>query len=245
MNIKIPELRFNNPIGESKLDEIINLLNIKSSDTIVDVGGGNGLTLLKMIQKSKAKGILIEQNKKLIEACKKQSKALVKSGKLILAEVDAKTYLESLEPKSIDCFVCIGSSHIFDGYLNFIKAILPYLKDGGFLLVGEGFWMKKPPKEYLKILGSTEAELMYHYENIEKPEKLGLTYLYSHIASAEDWDRFEGIYFLEEEMKALELPEKQRKERLKNLRAFRKAQFKFGRSTMGFGLYLFMKQFQK
>jgi len=241
MNIRIPTLKFNNPINENKLDEIINLLQIKSTDTIVDIGGGNGSVLLKMIQKSKAKGILIEQNEKLIDACKKQSKTLIKSGKLILAEADAKTYLKNLKPKSIDCFVCIGSSHIFDGYLNFIKAILPYLKDDGFLLIGEGFWMKKPSEEYLKVLGGTESELMRHYENIEIPEKVGLTYLYSHAASIEDWNEFEGIYFLEEEMKALELSEKERKERLKNLRAFRKAQFKFGRATMGFGLYLFMK----
>lgn len=241
MKIKVPKLKFNNPIDESKLDEIINLLQIKSTDTIVDIGGGNGTVLLKMIQKSKAKGILIERNKKLIEACKKESKALVKTGKLVLAEADAKAYLKNFAPKSIYCFVCIGSSFIFNSYINFIKAILPYLKDGGFLLVGEEFWMKKPAKEYLKILGSTEAESRYHFQNIEAPEKLGLTYLYTHIASVDDWNKFEGIYFLEEEMKALELPEKERKERLKNIRAFRKAQFKFGRSTMGFGLYLFTK----
>jgi len=245
MNIKIPKLKFNNPINESKLDEIINLLQINSSGTIVDMGGGNGAVLLKMLQKSEAKGILIEQNKKLIEACKKESKSLVDAGKLILVEADAKTYLKNLKPKSVDCFVSIGSSYIFDGYLNFIKTILPFLKDGGFLLMGEEFWMKKPTKDYLKILGATESESRYHYQNIEAPEKMGLTYLYTHVASVDDWNRFEGNYFLEEEMKALELAEKERKLHLKKLRAFRKAQFQFGRSTMGFGLYLFMHRKQK
>jgi len=42
-------------------------------------------------------------------------------------------------------------------------------------------------------------------------------------------------------MKALELPEKERKAKLKKLRAFRKAQFQFRWSTMGFGLYLFAR----
>jgi len=64
-----------------------------------------------------------------------------------------------------------------------------------FLLIGDGFWMKNPQKEYLKILGDTESGLMYHNENIEKPEKLGLTYWYSNIASVDHWDRFEGVYF--------------------------------------------------
>lgn len=241
MNIKIPKLKFNNPINEHKLDEVINLLQIKSSDTIVDIGGGNGSVLLKMIKKSKANGILIEQNKKLINDCKKESKELIDSGKLNLVEADAKTYLKNLTPNSIDCFVCIGASYIFDGYINFIKTILPYLKENGFLLIGDEFWQKKPQKEYLKILGSTESEIGYHYQNIEAPEKLGMNYLYSHITSVDDWNTFEGIYFLEKEMEALELEEKERKAQLKKLRTFRKAQFKFGRSTMGFGLYLFMK----
>jgi len=242
MNISVPELKFNNPINEDKLDEIISLLDIKSSDTIVDIGGGNGKVLLKMIQKSKAKGILIDMDEKLIEVCRKKAGSMVEAGQLILAVEDATNYLKSLELESVDCFVCIGSSYAFGGYLNFIKAIMPYLKSGGFLLAGEEFWTKKPDQEYLNILGSEESECVYHHENIEAPEKLGLTYLYSHIATEDDWNRFEGVYFLEEELKALKLPEAEREEKRKKLRAFRNSQFKFGRSTMGFGLYLFTKQ---
>jgi len=242
MNITVPELKFNNPISEDKLDEIISLLDIKSSDTIVDIGGGNGEVLLKMIQASKAKGILIDNNEKLIEACRKKSGSMVEAGQLILMAEDASNYVKTLALESIDCFVCIGSSYALEGYLNFVKVITPYLKPGGFLLLGEEFWAKKPDQEYLDLLGAEESELRYHYENIEAPEKLGLTYLYSHVASEEDWNRFEGVYFLEEELKALKLPETERKEKQEKLRGFRNSQFKFGRSTMGFGLYLFTKQ---
>lgn len=62
----------------------------------------------------------------------------------------------------------------------------------------------------------------------EIAEKLGLTYLYSHIAFVDDWNRFKGIYFWEEEMKAMNLMKKDIKEWLKNIRAFRKAQFELG-----------------
>lgn len=67
-------------------------------------------------------------------------------------------------------------------------------------------------------------------------------YLYSHIASQDEWNTFEGIYFLEEERNALKLPENQRQTHLEKTRAFRKAQFKYGRAIMGFGLYLFANQ---
>jgi len=241
MNITAPELKFNNPINEDRLDEIISLLDIQSSDTIVDIGGGDGKVLLKMIQESKAKGILIDLDEKLIEVCRKKSKSLVEAGQLILMAEDANIAIKKIELNSIDCFVCMGASYVFGDYLNFIKTIIPYLKPGGFILMGDQFWAKKPEQEYLNILGAEESECGYHHENIEAPEKMGLTYLYSHIASQEDWNRFEGIYFLEEELKALKLPEAERKEKREKLRAFRNGQFKFGRSTMGFGLYLFTK----
>lgn len=245
MRIKPPQLKYNNPIAEDKLNEIINLLDIKPEDIIVDIGGGTGDVLLKMIQNSGAKGILIDTNEQLIEQRRKASKSLIDAEKLILITENAKTYIKELESESIDCFVCIGASYVFDGYLNLMKAITPYLKPGGFILVGEEFWMKKPSKEYLDILGAEESESGYHYENIETPEKLGLTYLYSHVASEYDWNKFEGTYFLEEELKALDLPENQRKEFLQQLRTFRNVQFRFGRSTMGFGLYLFAKELKK
>ena len=228
-------------MGEDKLDEMINLLNITSDDTIVDIGGGNGEVLLKMIEKSNANGILIDTHKGLIETCREKSKSLVESGKLLLVCQDAKEYLKTMELESIDCIVCMASSHVFDDYVNFIKEVKPYLKPDGFLLIGEGFWLKKPSEEYLKILGGTESELMYHHENMEVPETLGLTYLYAHIASQDDWNKFEGIFFLEEELKALKMPEDKKKEHLKSMRSFRKVQYKLGRATMGFGLYLFKK----
>lgn len=239
MNIKLPEFKFNNPIGEHKLDEMIQLLNIKSDDTILDVGGGSGHVLLKMLQNSQAKGILVELNEKLVEQCKTNLKLLPDSKRVTLIHEDANTYLKKLEPQSMDCIVCIASTHIFGDYKNCVKELMPYLKPSGFLLIGEGFWKKKPSKEYLEILGGVESELMLHHENIETPEELGLTYLYSHIASEDDFNTFEGIYFLEEEYKARQLPQEQRKKKQKNLRAFRNCQFKFGRATMGFGLYLF------
>ena len=52
-------------------------------------------------------------------------------------------------------------------------------------------------QEYLKILGATVSESREHYQNIELAEKLGLTYLYSVVASEDDWNKFEGVYFLE------------------------------------------------
>lgn len=241
MKIKTPKLRFNNPLNEDKLSEIVNLLEFEAGDIIIDIGGGEGRLLLDLVRKSEAKGILIDINEKLIESCKRESESLVERGKLKLIAQDAKTYMQELEPESVDCFICLGASYIFDNYEGLLRTIIPYLKPKGFAVIGEQYWKKQPAKEYLEILEADENECGYHHENIKLPEKLGMAYLYSNIASIDDWDKFEGTYFLEEELKALEYKEQKQKEFLENLRKFRNAQFEFGRSTMGFGLYLFKK----
>ena len=241
MNILSPHLQYNNPISEEKLDEMLRLLQVSSSDLIIDIGGGSGAVLLKMITKSKAKGILIEKNEKLLKRCREKSSWLIDSGKLVLVANDAKKYLSDLQRGSVDCFVCIGATYALGGYIEAITLLKPYLKKGGFLLVGEEYWKQEPPAQYLEILGGTASDSRYHYQNIEVADEQDLTYLYSHVASEDEWNRFEGIYFLEEELKANTLSESERKKHLTNLRRFRRAQYRYGRATMGFGLYLFRK----
>jgi len=242
MNIKPQESKFNNPISEGKIDEIINLLDVRSADVIIDFGGGKGEVLLKILGKNNAKGILVDTNEKLLESCRKKAGALIESGHLTLTNQDAQAYLKEMKPQSVDCVVCIGATYALGGYLKFIKAIMSVLKTGGLVLVGEEYWQKKPDSDYLSVLGGEESDLMYHHENIEEAEKLGLTYLYSHVASEDDWNRYEGVYFLEDELKNINTTDPDALKKLESQRNFRKAQFKYGRNTMGFGLYLFLRK---
>lgn len=239
MKIRKQLEQFNNPISEQNLNRTLSILDIQDTDTILDIGGGNGAVLAKMLSDNKANGILVELDKEQIEECKLSSALLFDSGQLKIVHSDAIEYLKELSIASIDCFISIGSSYIFGGFENLIKQALPYLKKGGFLLVGDEYWHTKPSADYLEILGANITDSRFHYENIALGEKLGLTYLYSQVASEEDWNNFEGKYFLMEELKAAKFSKKDKEEKLKNLRKFRQAQFKEGRKVMGFGLYLF------
>lgn len=239
MQIKQPEIKYNNPISEETFEEVIRLLEIQEEDIIIDIGGGNGYILKKLIKGKNVKGILIDIDQKLIEECKSNSKSQINSEKLKLVSSDAKDYLKALAKNSIDCFLCIGSTYALGGFNSTIEILLPYLKKNGFLLIGEEYWKTKPTEEYLGIIGALISDSRYHYENIEIGEKLGLRYLYSQVASENEWNTFEGKYFLNKEITA---NQNGVEKKLNDIREFRRAQYKFGRQMMGFGLYLFGKK---
>lgn len=241
MKIKLPFFQFNNPIPLEKLNEVLRLIDFEQVSSILDIGGGNGEVLLQALSKGNSHGILLDIDKGLLESCKRKNSQLVENGRLLIEEKDAAEFLKGLEANSLDCIICMGSSHALGGYLALVNSTKPYLKPNGILLLGEGFWNEQPNEEYLGFLESDESEMMYHFQNIEEVEKLGFTYLYSNVASEDDWNQWEGIYFLQEELKFSANPNHENLKKLNELRDFRKMQIQYGRRMMGFGLYLFSK----
>lgn len=244
MKIVLPPSDFNNPIPIEKLDQVFQLLEFESNDLVVDIGGGNGSVLLHLLDGRQAEAVLVERDPSLVEVCRKRAGHLVETKQLQLKAMDANDYLKELEIDSVDLFICIGSSYALGGYTASIEKLSPFLKPGGYILIGEEYWKQAPAQDYLDVLGGTVDESRMNHENISVPEKMGFNYLYSVVASEDDWNRFEGKYFLEEEMKASLLDPESRNKKLAGIRAFRNAQYQFGRTTMGFGLYLFQKSNQ-
>jgi len=229
-------------MSKEKIDQLFSLVDIDSLDSIIDFGGGNGEVLVNILSKGKTLGILVDTNSALLEDCMIKYADLISRGKLEVINQDARGYLKTQTLASIDCAICIGSSHAFDNYKSFISEIKPYLKPSGLVIVGEGFWKQRPDEAYLKILGSAESDLMYHHENIEAAENLGLKYLFSNVASEDDWNIWEGRYFLDKELEHSKDGSAESLKAIEEIREFRRAQIKFGRETMGFGLYLMVNQ---
>jgi len=234
MKINAPIRKFNNPIPEEKLNRILQMIDVHSMDSILDIGGGNGEVLARLLSRGNVKGILIDNNEKVLQECRKKQSHLIHEGSLEVIHSDAKAYLKTLSPSTLDCVLCIGSSYALGSYINFVITIRPYLKPNGLLLMGEEYWLKKPDSEYL-------SDLLYHHQQIEEVEKLGLTFLFANTASEDDWNLWEGQYFLEAELEYAQNKNEDDLQKLEETRTFRRAQIKYGRKTMGFGLYLFSK----
>ncbi len=109
-----------------------------------------------------------------------------------------------------DLAICIGASHAFEGFNPTLRELKKHVRTNGLILMGDIFWKKRPVKEY------------------------------SVPSSQEEWDHFEGEFATKRFRKALAMSDAaERNGAVTKTKIWRDAYFKWGRSTMGFGFYLY------
>jgi cyclopropane fatty-acyl-phospholipid synthase-like methyltransferase len=235
---------FNNPISQQKADRIINILMMNSTSKVIDIGCGEGEFLKQIHEKSKADCLGVDIDSTCIELANQKIDQLDSGKKLRFLLSDIKSM--QIDRNSYDLAVCIGSSHAFgegkSAYPNTLKQLSDLLKPNGLVLLGEGYWKQKPDQEYLDFIGEPSGIYNNHEQNIEQANSMGLIPLYTTVSNQDEWDHFEWSFLMNAELKAIAEPEnKEAQAKVKNIRKWNQYYRKFGRYTMGFGFYLFLK----
>jgi ubiquinone/menaquinone biosynthesis C-methylase UbiE len=146
-------------------------------------------------------------------------------------------------PASFDLAVCIGSTHALGGYPETLRALAGLVRPGGHVLVGQGYWKRDPDPEYLARLGTTPDEMTAHEGNVTAGVAAGLEPAGAWTSRVEDWDRYESLYAETVERFAAAQPEDpDTPAMLERIRGWRETYRRWGRDTLGFGLYLFRQR---
>ena len=94
-----------------------------------------------------------------------------------------------LEPDSYDVAMAIGTCFIWGTIEHAARALVPAVKRGGYLALGEPYWRSQPPKgidrEPFASLPETVARL--------ESAGVGLTGIIA--AGQDDWDRYESLHW--------------------------------------------------
>ncbi|MCA9995391.1 MAG: class I SAM-dependent methyltransferase [Anaerolineales bacterium] len=235
---------FNSPISSKKADRLIQLLDISNDDHVLDVGCGNGEFLIRLIEVSAAHGLGIDINSELIAAAQKKASIRIPTAAYEFRIADIQK--EPLNDASFELAICIGSTHAFGkgqaAYPNTIQRLLQLVSPGGQLLIGEGYWKQVPAEAYLQLIGDPVGIYHDHMTNILFAEQQGLITLYAAVSNEDEWDDFEWSHRMRIEREAALYPNDPAvAEKLKRSREWRDGYLRWGRSTMGFGFYLFLK----
>ena len=230
-----------NPVDETKLERLYDLLELNPSARVIDIGCGKGEMLIGLAEKYDIKGLGIDKSPYCVREAEKRKRQRVPQADLRFLEMDGAHY-KSETGESSDLAMCIGATWIYGGYKNTVRALGGMTKSSGFVMVGEPFWRTSPPQEYLQSEGLLADSFDTHHGNVTTGESEGLRLVFTLVSSKEDWDRSEGLHWSAAAEYALAHPEDTYLEELLTRDSKeRESYLRWGRDTLGWAIYLFRK----
>ena len=233
--------RFCNPLDPAALGRVTDGLGLSAGDRVVDVGCGKAALLVDLAGRLQTPGVGVDVNTAFLAEGRALAERHGVAALVTLIEAEA-VHLDA-EPASFALALCIGSTHALGGYRETLLALARLVRPGGHVLVGQGYWKRPPDTGYLERLGATVDEMTTHEGNVAGGVAAGLLAAGAWVSSDGDWDRYEGLYADSVEDHVTAHPEDpDAPAMLERIRRWRETYLRWGRSTLGFGLYLFRRR---
>ncbi len=165
-----------NPTSEEKLARLVDLLRLPTDAQVVDIACGKGEFLIRLAEAYGARGMGIDLSPFHIADARGRLKARASSADISFTQMNGADF-KSDKPHSLDLASCIGASWVFGGHAGTLDALINMVKPGGWVIVGEPYWLQEPPEDYLEASGVRERTS-------------GVTFQMRKLGSRSDWISF-------------------------------------------------------
>lgn len=231
-----------NPMSKKKLDGLYSLLDLKPNSRVLDIACGKGESLMRLAELFDISGVGVDMSPYFLKYCQDEKNKRVPNADIEFIEMDGAEYKYE-DGKLFDLSMCIGASWIYKGYKGTIEALKKMTKSGGFIIIGEPYWLKEPSIKYLKMGGFKKDQYNSHYGNISVGEKSGLYCIFTLVSDYDDWDYYETLWWWATMDYVTENPDDtDNPELLKRVKKAKKEYLLYGRDTFGWAIYVFKKQ---
>lgn len=228
------------PVSLAKIDKLLELCDLERGGRVVELGCGKAEVLIRLVERSGVAAEGVDTASAFLAEARARAAARVPNASLELHEGDAATY--PLAPSTYDAALCISASHALGGLAPTLRALMGAVRPFGWVLVGHHYLRKEPDPAYLAAIEVSRDELATHADNVHAGVAMGLVPIYAACASEDDLDDYEWRFASSVESFAMAHPrDPEVPEMLDRVRAHRTAYLRYGRDTLGFGLYLFRR----
>ncbi len=229
-----------NPLSGGAVDRVIEWLSLERGARVIDFGAGKCELLFRLAARRSANCTGVEISPRFAEEARRRAQAWDGPGGVVVVEGDAAEYARREDAAGFDAALCIGASGAFGGRDGALAVLRRCARPGGAMALGEGFWRQQPDPQYLASLGASEDEMEDHAGNIAAGERLGLSLVGSVTATEAEWDAYEGAYLGSIESFAAANPGDAEAAEMRAWAVMRREAYeRWGRATLGFGVYVF------
>lgn len=233
---------FNSPISSEKADRLVQMLKLPPDGRAFDAGCGTGELLLRIVAQQGIHGIGIDLDQRSIATAQANAAARGIASRCEFRAINVNQF--EAQPGTFDLAICMGSTHAFgageSAFPNAINRLTQLVRPSGQILLGETYWKQPPAREYLQLIGQPVGIYRDHAGNISFVEEHGLVTQHSTTSDDNEWNDFESGHFEKVHREAETNPDDRAlAAKLLRARVWLDGYQRWGRSTMGFGIYLF------
>ncbi|MBN2056636.1 class I SAM-dependent methyltransferase [bacterium] len=230
-----------NPSSFAKIDRLTDLCGLNSACRVLDIGCGRAEFLVRLVEKYGVTATGVELSPFFAARARRNIGTRVPDGAVTILEMDGASYAPA-DSVGFDLAVCLGASWIFKGHEGTLRTLKEWTNPGGSILVGEPIWLREPEKDYLESAGFQREEFQDHHGNVMTGENLGLVPLHAIVSDPAEWDEYECLQWYAAQRWLEDNPGDPDAGELRRLsRKAREEYLRWGRSTIGWSLYLFRK----
>jgi SAM-dependent methyltransferase len=229
-----------NPLSSAKFERLLDLLPLDAGSRVLDLGCGRAELALRIIERFGSTVIAIDHSSYMLDAARERAEWTGALGRLHLDDTDIRDY--QADPETFHLVVMLDAAGIAGGMAGICQKLRTWTRGGGYLLVGESYWKRKPPGEFVNLLGGRERDILDHHGNVQAGIEAGLVPMHAVTASDDEWDEYEWKFCRSVERYVREQPDDpEGAAMLERVRRWRDAYLRWGRDSLGFAAYLFYR----
>jgi SAM-dependent methyltransferase len=228
-----------NPTSEDKLARLVGLLRLPAKARVVDIACGKGEFLIRLAEAYAIRGTGIDISPFCIADAQRRLKVRMPRAEVVFSEMSGSDFRPEA-PRNFTLASCIGASWVFGGHTGTLDALSGMVAPGGWVIVGEPYWLQEPSEEYLTASGISRDSFGTHAGNADAGEQRGLDLVHTFVSSKDDWDRYEGLqWYATAEYARSHLDDPDLPELLERVAKAKVVYLRWGRDILGWAIYVF------
>ena len=182
--------RILNPFTEDQLMLVGEICHLHSGMKLLDLACGKAEMLCRWAQQYGISGVGVDISTVFLDAAHKRAAEMNTTEKLTFVQCDAAKYPQATH--DFDVVSCIGATWIGNGLTGTLELMKPTLKPGGFLLIGEPYWIDVPPETAYAAMGVSKDDFVSLEDTLDRFESAGVRLVEMVLANHYGWDRYEA-----------------------------------------------------
>jgi SAM-dependent methyltransferase len=177
-----------NPTNAEKIRVLGERLRLGPESRVLDIACGKCGPALLLASTFGCPIVAVERAPEFVAAGRERVVTAAMDDLIEIHEADARDF--PLKPEGFDAALCLGASFVWDGLDGTLAALVPAVRPGGHVVVGEPFWRRWPLPD-----GVDDDGFVPIGETVARFAAAGLDVVTIVASSEDDWDTYESLHW--------------------------------------------------